>query len=115
MSSSGIPRAGMIYNLTCTVSKIRGLINSPIATWTTGGVAVISRNGITISVNRTGTATLSTLTFNPLRTFQNGRYSCNGTLVSPALDSSLVRLIEKAVSVQSNISIFLFVIYLLQP
>ena len=98
----------MIYNMTCTVSKISGLINSPIATWTTGGVAVMSGNGISISVNRTGTATLSTLTFNPLRTFQNARYSCNGTLVSPALDFPLVQLTEETVSVQSNINICIF-------
>ena len=89
-SSSGIARAGMSYNLTCTVSKtVDGLLNSPTATWTIGGVAVSDGNGITVSTMSTETAAVSTLTFDPLRTSHDGRYSCDGTLTSPALDMPL--------------------------
>lgn len=101
VSRSGIPRAGTIYNLTCSVTKICGLINSPNATWTIGGVAVMSGNGITTSVVSTGTATLSTLTFGPLRTSHRGRYGCYGTLVSPAQNTPLTSLIFETVFVQS--------------
>ena len=102
VSRSGIPRAGTIYNLTCTVTKQQeGLINSPNATWTIGGVAVMSGNGITTSVVSTNTATLSTLIFDPLRSSHNGRYGCCGTLVSPAQDTPLTSLIFETVFVQS--------------
>ena len=91
VSSSGTARAGVIYNLTCTVSKtVDGLSISPTATWmTTGGVAVSNGNGITVSTRTMDETAVSTLTFDPLRTSHGGRYSCNGTLTSPALDSPL--------------------------
>ena len=102
MSSSGIPRAGMVYNLTCTVSKtVDGLINSPTSTWTAGGVTISSGNGITVSDVSIGTATLSTLTFDPLKTSHHGNYWCNGTLISPALNFPLIQSTMEAVSVQS--------------
>ena len=91
VSSSGTARAGMIYNLTCTVSKtVDGLINSPTATWTTGGVAVSNGNEITVSTMTTDEAAITTLTFDPLRTTHNHQYSCDGTLTSPALDTPLM-------------------------
>ena len=81
----------MVYNLTCNVSKtVDGLTNSSTATWTTGGVAVSNRNGITVSTMSTETAAVTTLTFDPLRTSHDGRYSCNGTLTSPALQAPLM-------------------------
>ena len=81
----------MVYSLTCNVSKtVSGLIDSPTATWTTGGVAVNNGSGITVT-NTTGDTTVtSTLTFDPLRTFHEGSFVCSGTLTSPALDTALM-------------------------
>ena len=95
----------MVYNLTCTVSKmVDGLINSPTATWTTAGVAVSSGNGITVStMTANENAAISTLTFDPLRTSHDGRYSCDGTLTSPALDTPLMPSTVVAHRVQSEL------------
>ena len=95
----------MSYNLTCTVSKrVDGLINSPTATWTTtGGVAVSNGNRITISTTTTEMAVVSTLTFDPLRTSHDGRYSCDGTLTSPALQAPLMPSTMVEHNVQSRL------------
>ena len=104
VSRSGTARAGMVYNLTCTVSKVDGLINSPTATWTTGsgGVAVSNGNGVTVSTYSDGATATSTLTFDPLRTSHNGAYMCIGSLNSPALQMPLVTSAVENHAVQSN-------------
>ena len=108
VSRSGTARAGMIYNLTCTVSKrVGGLINSPTAMWTTGGMAVSDGNDITVSTITTDTTTTSTLTFDPLRTSHGGSYSCSGTLTSPALETPLTSSTLEEHRVQSEQSHFL--------
>ena len=107
VSRSGTARAGMVFNLTCTVSKVDGLINSPTATWTTGsgGVAVSNGNGISVSNGLTAT---STLTFDPLRTSHNGAYMCIGSLNSPALQMPLTTsaLGEHRVQSRTKINVF---------
>ena len=103
VSRSGTTRAGMVYNLTCNVSKtVTGLINSTTATWTTGGVAVANGNGITVSTMSTSETTISTLTFDPLKTSHNGEYSCDGTLTSRALDEPLMPSMMVELNVQSK-------------
>ena len=104
VSRSGTARAGMTYNLTCTVSKtVDGLINSPTATWTAWGEEVTNGDGIAVSTMTNDTASISTLTFDPLRTSHNGIYSCVGTLTSPALDTPLMPSTVETLSVQSEI------------
>ena len=107
VSSSGTAIAGMVYNLTCTISKtVSGLTNSPTATWTTvgenGGVAITNRNGITVSNIIFNETARSTLTFDQLRTSHNGRYICDGTLTSPALETELMRSTVETFFVQSE-------------
>ena len=107
VSSSGTARAGMVYSLTCTTSKtVGGLINSPNATWTTlsGEVAITNGNGITVSNMIFNEIPASTLTFDLLRTSHNGRYSCDGTLTSPALETELMRSTVETFFVQSEMS-----------
>ena len=104
VSSSGTARAGTIYSLTCTVSKtVNGLINSPTANWTIGGVEVTNRNEITVSTLSTDTVITSTLIFSPLRTSRDGRFSCTGTLTSPALEVDLMHSIVEILQVQSEL------------
>ena len=117
MSSLGTARAGMIYSLTCNVSKtVDGLINSPTAIWTTGGVPVSNGNGITVSTTlATSKTTTSVLTFDPLKTSHNGLYSCGGTLTSPALNEPLVSSVMVKLSVQSELAIILYISYIIIP
>ena len=109
VSSSGTATAGMVYNLICNVSKtVGGLTNSPTATWTTGGgnggVAITNGNGITVSNSIFNETAASILTFDLLRTSHNGRYSCAGTLTSPALETELVRSTVETFFVRSEMS-----------
>ena len=109
VSSSGTARAGMVYSLTCTVSKtVGGLINTPTATWTTGRenerVAITNGNGITVSNTIFNETASSTLTFDLLRTSHNDRYSCDGTLTSPALEAELMRSTVETFFVQSEMN-----------
>ena len=109
ISESGTARAGMTYSLTCTVSKtVDGLINSPTATWTTGGVAVTNGNGITVSTMATSETAISILTFDPLRASHNGQYSCDGTLTSQALDKTLTPSMTMELGVQSKLYICMY-------
>ena len=105
MSSSGIARAGMVYNLTCTVSKtVDGLINSPTATWTntSTGMAVSNGKGITVSTVTDDMMSTSTLTFDPLRTSHKGSLVCGGTLTSPARETALMPSTMETLRVQSE-------------
>ena len=103
VSSSGTARAGMTYSLICSVSKtVGGLINSPTATWTTGGVAVSNGNGIAVSNTTDDMTATSTLTFDPLRTSHEGRFVCGGTLTSPALDTALMPSITRDLEIKSK-------------
>ena len=103
VSDLGTATAGMTYSLTCTVSKtVGGLINSPTATWTTGGVVVSNGNGITLSNTTDDMTATSTLTFDPLRTSHEGRFVCGGTLTSPALGTALMPSITRDLEIKSK-------------
>ena len=104
VSSSGIARAGMIYNVTCTVSKtVGGLVNPPTATWTTGGVAVTNGTDITIVTMANDTVAFSTSTFDPLKTSHGAQYRCSGFLMSPARDTAFMPYVEEVLYVQSKL------------
>ena len=97
----------MMYSLNCTVSKtVAGLINSPTATWTIGGVAVANGNDVTVSSTTDDMSTTSTLTFDPLRTSHEGIYTCSGTLTSPALDTLLMTAVVENNRVQSKAIVY---------
>ena len=103
VSRSGTATAGMVYSLTCNVSKtVGGLTNTPTAMWTTGGEAVTNRNGITVTDTTGDTTVTSTLTFDPLRTSHDGSFVCSGTLTSPALDTALMPSITEDLEIQSK-------------
>ena len=104
MNRSGTARAGMVYNLTCTVSKVDGLINFPTATWTTGsgGATVSNGNDVTVYAFSDDTTATSTLTFDPLRTSHNGVYTCIGSLISSALQMPLTTSAVEEHRVQSK-------------
>ena len=101
--SFGINRAGLSYSLSCIVSKVVDglrLINSPIATWSIGGEAISNSDNVSVSNGMNNGTT--TLHFNPLKTSYHGRYICNGTLTSPALDTPLMSSTLEVLRVQSK-------------
>ena len=112
VSSSGTARAGMVYNLTCTVSKtVGGLINSPTATWThvSTGMAVTNGNGITVSTTTDDMSVTSTLTFDPLRTSHEGSFVCSGTLTSPALNAPLMPSFTEELEILSKATSIVYI------
>ena len=107
VSSSGTAKAGMVYSLTCTVSKtVDGLINSPTATWTdlSTRMTVINGNEIIVSTMAVNETAISTLSFDPLTTSHEGRYSCDGTLTSIALETEVTHSTMETLQVQSEMS-----------
>ena len=110
VSRSGTARAGMVYNLTCTVSKtVGGLANTPTVTWTIGGVAVSTGNGVILSDSTDDMSAIATLTFDPLRTSHEGRYICEGTLTSPGLEMPLTPSTAEPLRAQSKQLVFPYV------
>ena len=107
VSRSGTARAGMAYNLTCTVSTtVNGLVNSPTASWIniTGMMPVSTGNNITVSASSDGMTAVSMLTFDTLRTSHNDAIMCVGSLNSPALETALMPSVREDLSVQSMLS-----------
>ena len=95
-SDSGSAVVGEPYTLTCTISTLPGLVNTPTATWT-------YHNG---SVSQS-TPTTSVITFNPLRTLHAGQYICRGSVVSPASEGNpLMAMAPLTVSVQGKILLY---------
>ena len=73
--------AGSEFNLTCTVSEvISGLTDMPTAAWLDSNNMPMPAN-----VSRSDNVSSAILQFNPLRTSLQQRYTCSGSIVSPAL------------------------------
>jgi hypothetical protein len=94
---------------------VGGLINSPTASWTTGGVVVTNGNGIAVSNTTGDMVTTSTLTFGPLRTSHEGSFVCSGTLTSPALDMALMPSTIEDLGIQSKATSIIFIHRLATP
>lgn len=84
------------------LKTVDSLINSPIATWSIGGDPISNSGNISVSTSTNDGTTVTTLHFNPLKTSHHGRYICNGTLTSPALDTPLMVSTVKVLHVQSK-------------
>ena len=90
-STSGSAVVGEPYTLTCTISTLPGLVNTPTATWT-------YHNGNVIQ----STPNTSVISFNPLRTSHAGQYICRGSVVSSASQGNpLMAMAPLTVSIQS--------------
>ena len=113
ISALGPPVAGYNFTITCTVSITDGLTEIPSLTWIdSSGQALNSTGDFTVHEQMTfGHSSIRALYFDPLRTSDEGTYSCVVTLSSPALaaplNSSATYLIDAE---QSKL---LFDIYLL--
>ena len=98
---SGVSIAGEMYTLTCNVSVISGLMNSPSVVWTDGAMSITNESNITVLTTVGNSYTISVLTFNPLRTSHGDDYACHGAIDSPALNSPQTIAMQETVTVQS--------------
>lgn len=94
-----------MYTLTCNVSAISGLMNSPSAVWTDGTMNISDGSGVTVSTTTASSYSISVLTFDPLKTSHGGVYTCVGAVGSPALYSPQTDSMEETVTVQSELII----------
>lgn len=103
ISTSGMATAGEMYSLNCTVNKtINGLLNSPTASWTIGGIAINEDSRVAIVTIPGDVVYTSILTLQPLRTSDaSGSYSCGGRLTSPARTDPLTVSMSQSVVVKS--------------
>ena len=84
--------------LNCMVSKTAdGLIYSPTAMW----IIPSEQNDSSISTSKIE-ASISVLTFDPLKTSHGGNYTCRGTLASLASIEPLKVYSSEQVTVQSK-------------
>ena len=88
-------RAGLDFTLSCAVLKFsKGIANSVTALWNTSATktAISDEHGVNVFTTSISDAvTLSTLSFEPMKSSQSGRYVCTGSLTSKALDIPLIR------------------------
>ena len=109
---SGISIAGETYTLTCNVSVIRGLTNSPSVIWTDGTMSITNESNVTVLTTVGNSYSISLLTFNPLRTSHGDDYTCRGAIDSPALNLPQAISMRETVIIQStSAEILTFIIH----
>ena len=92
MSEAGPVEAGSAgLTLTCTVTEvISGLTNMPSAHWMGPSGPVTSGDDIIVTETFSNETTVTvTLSFSSLHTSHAGLYTCQGTVVSPAIVDGL--------------------------
>ena len=91
---------GNPYGVVCLGAKaIGGLISNPVPVWLdSSGTAVLGGGG-GVSVVTTSAGEL-TLSFSPLQTSHAGLYTCQVSLMSPALSSPIVETAPFTVTLQ---------------
>ena len=123
VSSIGLPVAGYNFTLVCTVTVTEGLLGTPAVWWVDGDGQQISSAGDIVLYDpvTSGLTTNLTLYFDPIRTRDEGSYTCMATVSSPArmgvLNASSMYLIDVQLSKNNchNGSIVILFLHLLQP
>ena len=92
VTSVGPPVAGYNYSLVCTLTLREGLLGTPTIWWVgrdgqpiTSGGDVVVHDPVT-----SGLTTNLTLFFDPIRTRDEGTYTCMASLSSPALNATIL-------------------------
>ncbi len=85
VSGTGLPVAGSEFNFSCTVETVPGFATMPTAEWRDAdGRIVVTGGDITIqSSSPSNRITVITLTFDPVKATDVGRYTCIGSLTTP--------------------------------
>lgn len=79
--AQGVARTGEMYQLTCTVTRDRSIMNTMIS-WVVSGEQITSnRSGIILRPLVTNdTTSSSVLQFDPLAVMHEGNYTCQATV-----------------------------------
>ncbi len=96
--------AGEEYTLLCLASKtVSGLSNTPSLQWLDEDGSPVSNGGpVTVGEATAQSSGVSlSLTFSSLHVSHGGRYTCQASLSSPALETSLVKSTTSDVTLQS--------------
>ena len=96
--------AGYNFTITCIVTLTEGLVRTPSVFWTdSNGQPIGSSEDIMLTDQETsGQTTNRTLYFYPIRTSDDGAYTCMAMLSSPALSSSLNSSATYVIEVQQS-------------
>ena len=111
----GSPVAGNSYNILCLATVVDGIQSTPIFTWSdSGGNQIASGDGIVVGPP---TANSLPLEFSLLTGTNSGRYTCNVTLFSLALQepislsTSINLIVQRKLILKIRIMIMNFSIY----
>ena len=94
ITPTGTAEVGQSYSLSCSVSGADSLNATIIYRWYNES-----------SNPRSQVGTTSTYTFNPLRSYHAGQYTCEVTITTPFLDGDLSRSVMQNITVQSNLHV----------
>lgn len=102
LSAVGPPVAGYNYSITCSVTLAEGIVGTPSIVWINSHGQQLNTTGdIILSGSMTsGRVTTQTLHIDPIRTSDEGTYTCMATLASLALTHPLNSLTTLFVNVQ---------------
>ena len=75
IDTEGISTAGETYLLSCTVTTVQGLVNSPDIVWI--GINGTELTGESIRLEMNGNSSTATLELDPLFTSSAGQYTCH--------------------------------------
>lgn len=104
ISAIGPAVAGYNFSLTCSVTQIEGLVGIPSLVWTDNNdLLVVSTDDVILNDPVTsGLTTSQTLCTDPIRTSDEGIYTCKATLSSSALTTPLNSSATYFVDVQQS-------------
>ena len=102
VSSVGPPVAGYNYSLVCTLTLRAGLLGTPTLWWIGRDGEPISLGGdvVVLGPVMSGLTVSLTLFFDPIRTTDEGTYTCMASLSSPALNEVLNSSASSFVDIQ---------------
>ena len=99
----GNPIAGSMYDIVCSATIRNGILSTPIFTWLdSDNDRVMNGDGITVGPP---TANSLPLEFSILRGSHSGRYTCNVTLFSLALQAPITISSSINLNVQRKIKL----------
>ncbi len=104
VNRTGRPVAGSEFSLSCIVEAVPGFTEMPTAEWRDAGDRTVVTGGdITVQTSSPGNrVTVTTLTFNPVKATDVGRYMCIGSLTTPVQPGPLQDSTMEDLRVQSK-------------
>ena len=102
ISSTGPSTAGETCSLTCDVSLIQDLRESPVIQWVGPVGRIEDETLVGMTLSSSSPSTTMTLTFDPLHTSHGGVYWCMVSVIDPEASLSIGANSSHIVTVQSK-------------